>query len=331
MSLNNKLPKSFAIFVRSSYGDLLMTDPLIKLIKSINSKNTITLFVDDKNSQLVEFMEHIDSFYVIPSKGNKYLSFIAYGLKYRKYKYDISIAAKTGIGSANGFFPFILGAKKRISYASNPKTWTDRLINFPIPYEETIYHSQHYALGILQLVDKSLIKVPKHLYPKLINKSSTNKDSKVKLLISVSNNRDSCLLSNKSMAQIINLLGKEFEFDTYISALKSDFDKAASLNKEINQHSTIKITPLLKDYIELIGCMDICFLGEGGSMHMAAGLGIPQVVLFGNTSPTTWSPLSAKSTTLKDISNVNNIPKKVILLALKNKLIKINAHKKSGS
>ena len=330
MSLNNKLPKSVAIFVRSSYGDLLMTDPLIKLIKSINSKNRITLFVDDKNSQLVEFMEHIDSFYVIPSKGNKYLSFITYGLKYRKYKYDISIAAKTGIGSANGFFPFILGAKKRISYVSNPKIWTDYLINFPIPFKETTYHSQHYALGVLHLLDKSFIKIPKHLYPKLIDKSSANKGGKLKLLISVSNNRDSCLLSNKSMAQIINLLGKEFEFDTYISALQSDFDKAASLKKEIIQHSIIKITPLLKDYIELIGSMDICFLGEGGGMHMAAGLGIPQVVLFGNTSPQTWSPLSAQATILKDISNVNNIPIKVILLALKNKLIKINTHKKSN-
>ena len=201
------------------------------------------------------------------------------------------------------------------------------MINFPIPYKETIYHTQHYALGVLHLLDKSFNQIPKHLYPKLINKSSTTKDSKLKLLISVSNNRDSCLLSNKSMAQIINLLGEKFEFDTYISAFHSDLDKAVSLNKEIIQHSTIKITPLLKDYIKLIGSMDICFLGEGGGMHMAAGLGIPQVVLFGHTSPTTWSPLNAKATIIKDISNVNNIPKKIILLALKNKLIKINSQK----
>ena len=122
----------------------------------------------------------------------------------------------------------------------------------------------------------------------------------------------------------------QFEFETYISAFHSDLDKAVSLNQEIIQHSTIKITPLLKDYIKLIGSMDICFLGEGGGMHMAAGLGIPQVVLFGHTSPTTWSPLSAKATIIKDISNVNNIPKKIILLALKNKLIKINSQKNSN-
>tara|TARA_B100000929_G_scaffold129588_1_gene102615 strand:+ start:192 stop:419 length:228 start_codon:yes stop_codon:yes gene_type:complete len=45
---NKELPKSFAIFVRSSYGDLLVVDPLIKYIKQLNTDNKITLFVEDK-------------------------------------------------------------------------------------------------------------------------------------------------------------------------------------------------------------------------------------------------------------------------------------------
>ena len=326
MLLNKEPPKSFAIFVRSSYGDLLMTDPLIKYIKRLNINNKITLFVEDNNAQLVEFMENIDSFYKIPSKGNKYLFFIFFGLKYRKNKYDVSIAAKTGVGSANGFFPYILGAKKQIAYVSKTKTWTDRLVNFPITYSEEIYHSQHYALGVLQLLDSKLTKIPNYLYPKLISRVKPNKNSKPKLLISVTNTRNSCLLNNKSIASIINTLSKEFQFDIYISALKSDYDKAINLKKKIIQDSIIKLTPLLKDYIKLIDSMDICFFGEGGSMHMAAALGIPQVVLFGTTSTTSWSPLSEKATVLDDQSmekihsNVNNIPTNQILEALKEKL-----------
>ena len=204
MSFSVDSAKSFAIFVRSSYGDLLMTDPLIKFIKSINPKNKITLIVDDKNSQLVEFMKNIDSYYVIPSKGNKYLLFTVIGLKLRKNKYDISISAKTGVGSANGFFPFMLGAKKRISYISNPKKWTDFLVNSPITFKEKTYHSQHYALGVLKLLDKSLTKIPENFYPKITNNSSSTKENKLKLLVSVSNNRNSCLLSTKSMARVIN-------------------------------------------------------------------------------------------------------------------------------
>ena len=178
MLLNKELSKSFAIFVRSSYGDLLMVDPLIKYIKQLNTHNKITLFVEDKNAQLIEFMENIDNFYQIPSKGNKYLFFIFFGLKYRKNKYDVSIAAKTGIGSENGFFQYMLGAKKQISYVSKNKTWTDMLVNCPITYSEEIYHSQHYALGVLQLLDNKLTKIPNYLYPKLISRVKPNKNSK---------------------------------------------------------------------------------------------------------------------------------------------------------
>ena len=326
MLIKKEPAKSFAIFVRSSYGDLLMTDPLIKYIKRLNINNKITLFVEDNNAQLVEFMENIDSFYKIPSKGNKYLFFIFYGLKYRKNKYDVSIAAKTGVGSANGFFQYMLGAKKQISYISKTKTWTDKLVNCPITYSEEIYHRQHYALGVLQLLDSKLTKIPDYLYPKLKSQVSPRKNLKPKLLISVSNNNDWCLLNNKTIASIINTISKEFKFDIYISALKSDYEIAVNLKKKIIPESTIKLTPLLKDYIKLIDSMDICFFGEGGSMHMAAALGIPQVVLFGTTSTTTWSPLSEKATVLDDKSmekihrNVNNIPTNQILEALKEKL-----------
>ena len=320
MLTNKEQIKSYAIFVRSSYGDLLMTDPLIKYIKRLNTNNKITLFVEDNNFQLVEFMENIDSFYKIPSKGNKYLFFIFYGLKYRKNKYDVSIAAKTGVGSENGFFQYMLGAKKQISYVSKNKTWTDKLINCPITYSEEIFHNQHYALSVLQLLDSKINDIPESLYPKLKVKTNLKNNLKLKLLISVSNNRDSCLLSNTTIASIVNELSTEFKFDVYISALKSDHDIAVNLKTKINQHSIIYQTPLLKDYLKLINSMDICFLGEGGSMHMAAALGISQVVLFSDTSTTTWAPLSNAATVLKDKSNVNNIPKNNILEALKKKL-----------
>ena len=97
-----------------------------------------------------------------------------------------------------------------------------------------------------------------------------------------------------------------------------------NLKKKIIQHSIISQTSF-KDFIKLMNAMDICLLGEGGSMHIAAALGVPQVVLFGFTSPTTWAPLSNTATVLNDKSNVNNIPKNKILEALKTKLQNIEA------
>ena len=319
-SKTSNLSKSYAIFVRSSYGDLLMADPLIKYIKSLHKDNQISLFVEEKNAQLVEFMEYIDNFFIIPSKGNKYIYFIYYGLKYRKNKYDISIAAKTGVGSANGFFQFFLGAKKRISYVLRNKSWTDKLVNFPVEYCESIYEKQHYSLSVLQLLNKEFKEIPESFYPKLCLKVKKQDNKYKKLLISVSNNRETCLLNNESIASIVNDLSKEFDLSIYVSAIQSDYHLAVDLQSMINCHSKIYITPLLKDYLYLLKSVDLCFFGEGGSMHMAAALEIPQVVLFGETSITTWSPLSKFAAVLGDKSNVNNIPNNVILYALKNKL-----------
>jgi ADP-heptose:LPS heptosyltransferase len=320
ISENQTSVKSYAIFVRSSYGDLLMVDPLIKYIKSLNRKNKITLFVEEKNSQLVEFMSDIDDFCEIPSKGNKYLFFIFYGIKYRKNKYDVSVAAKTGVGSANGFFQFILGAKKQISYVSKNKTWTDKLVNSPVEYSESIYENQHYALSVLKLINNEFKEIPEALFPKLNLKIEKKNRANKKLLISISNNRDSCTLNNDSIASIINKLSKELEFSIYISILQNDYSLAVDLKSKINNQSKICKTPLLKDYLLLLNSMDLCFFGEGGSMHMAAALGIPQVVLFGETSRVTWSPLSKYAHVLKDNTNVNNIPMNIIFQALKKKI-----------
>ena len=328
MPINKKSSQSYAIFARSSYGDLLMTDPLIKYIKKINKNNLVTLFVEDKNVQLVEFMEEIDFVCKIPSKGNKYFFYTYYGLKFRKNKYDISIAAKTGVGSANGFFQYMLGAKKTISYVSKKKTWTDKLVNHPIIYNEKIYHKQHYALGVLQLLDKSFTNIPKSLYPKIKHDLTSKKNSKLKLFLSVSNNRTSCSLDNYKTALIINNLSKNFEFDLYISALEKDLIASKDLEKKISQQVKIVVTPKFKEYIALLSQMDVCFHGEGGGMHIAAALGISQVVLFGHTSPLTWAPLSDKSSILSDKTNVNNIKEEKIIQALEKKF-KSYSHQKS--
>ncbi len=322
--LNLSQPKSFALFVRSAYGDLLMVAPLINFIKQQNVDHKITLFVEDKNVQLVEFMENIDAYYQIPSKGNKYLLYALHGFKYRKNKYDISIAAKTGTGTANGFFPYMLGAKIRISYVSDKKRWTDWMVNYPVYYDNSTYHKQHYALGILHLLYKNINYIPKEIYPKLKNIVS-KKTEVATILVSVSNNRNTSQLKNSTIAKIINQLNRTNNILIYISTLEDDIKKSTNLQSLLNCKSAIKITHSLKKYLTLIDSVDLCFIGDGGGMHMTAALGVNQVVLFGHTSVLTWGPLSDKATVLSDKSDVNNIPIEQIISALKVKLDAINS------
>ena len=105
--------------------------------------------------------------------------------------------------------------------------------------------------------------------------------------------------------------------------LENDVKKANELQSLLDFKSSIKLTDSFKDYLALIDSVDLCFLGDGGGMHMAAALEINQVVLFGQTSTTTWSPLSDKAIILSDESDVNNIPAHQILSALQSSIRKI--------
>ena len=180
-------------------------------------------------------------------------------------------------------------------------------------------------MSVLQLLDKKIIEIPKALYPKLTTKIKKKINLKPRLLISVSNNRVSSLLSNKKISAIINQLGDNFDFDITISCLEIDYERALNLQKQIIQQSIVNLSPTLPLFIYLLRESDICFFGDGGSMHIAAALGIHQVVLFGETSETTWAPISEKAIVLRDDLDVNNIPEAQIFEALKKKLTQVSS------
>jgi len=311
--------KKFAIFVRSAYGDLIMTIPLIKVIKAINPNCFIKIFAESKNSEIIPFIPHVDEYEIIPSKGNKYLSFIKYGFKNRAAKFDYCFSAKTGTGSANGFFPFCLGAKNRVSYVPLKLRWTDYLINRKILFNEKMhYESQHYALGVLGLLIERPTMSHLHNFKPTLNIKSKLGGS-YKILTSVSNNRSSCQLKNSTLAKILNSLAEKYKFEIIVSYIEKDKELALDLKKRLRPKVSLKSTPKIKQLLELISSVNLLFIGEGGIMHMAAAMEKPQLVLFGITSEVTWGPLSNSSTVIKDEKDVNSIPSDVIV----SKLVKI--------
>ena len=307
---------SIAIFVRSSYGDLIMTIPLINVIKKINPNCYIKIFAEDKNSEVIPFIPYVDEFEVMPSKGNRYITFIKHGLRNRSKRFDFCFAAKTGTGSANGFFSFCLGAKNRVAYVPSKLRWTDHLINRKIIFDEKkLYDSQHYALGVLGL----LVKEPKMKYlqsfkPRLNVKSSLS--SGFKIFTSVTNNRPSCQLKNSVLAKVLNSLAEKYKFEVIVSYMEKDKELAQNLKTKLQPRTTLRSSPKLEQLLELISSANLLFIGEGGIMHMAAAMEKPQLVLFGVTSEVTWSPLDKSSVVIKDENDVNNIPYDVILSKL---------------
>ena len=66
-------------------------------------------------------------------------------------------------------------------------------------------------------------------------------------------------------------------------------------------------TPTLSELIAAMSLSDLILSTDGGPMHIAAALGVPQVVLFGKTGQAHWAPISEKCAILQRGQRVDGI------------------------
>lgn len=71
-----------------------------------------------------------------------------------------------------------------------------------------------------------------------------------------------------------------------------DDAKAAEVLQKVGAGATViaRPTQTLQDLIGALAGCDVMICADGGAMHLAAGLGLPIVCLFGNSGATRWRP-----------------------------------------
>jgi ADP-heptose:LPS heptosyltransferase len=74
-------------------------------------------------------------------------------------------------------------------------------------------------------------------------------------------------------------------------------------------------TPTLEELIAAVSLSDFLLSTDGGPMHIAAALDIPQVVLFGGTDPVQWAPVSQRSAILFGQGRVDRISVEEVMKA----------------
>lgn len=78
-----------------------------------------------------------------------------------------------------------------------------------------------------------------------------------------------------------------------------DDGKAEEVARCMRARPVLLRTPELGELIAVLSLCDFALSTDGGFMHMAAALGVPQVVLFGKTDPLHWAPVSEKAVWLR--------------------------------
>jgi len=305
------MPK-VAIIRRNGFGDLLCSYPLILYFKKYYPQTEITLFAEERNAPLLPYLPHIHKTVVIPSSGNKYLQHLFTALRYRGERFDMAISTKTSPMKLMNFFLYALGAKQRVAPVSND--WHSRLINAPIPFDEVNAKRVHQAVKVLRTVEPSYNSVPEEFFPRIEVKRPYFDHSLEGplLMLSASTTRPTSRFDPFRYCDILNRIYAKFPFSVIVTGQPKDEPRARAILENLKVPHLLHFPRSFDEFMVWIAMSDCLFVGDGGIAHIAAALGKSQVVLFGETNPVEWAPLSCKTQVFYDPLHVNRLKDEVL-------------------
>lgn len=297
-----------AIIRRNGIGDLLCSFPLILYFRKYFPSAHLTLFASARNAPLLPFLPPLDEVIIFPPTGNKYFQIMKTALRYRKNHYDVAISAKTSPMKLVNLFLFALGAKERIAYVE--KNWHAHLINRPILFNEKEAKLKHQALKSLHTIEPSYKEVPEEFYPKLYP-NNLNRSVRITgpiLLLSATTTRPTSRFDPFRYAEVVNHIYSEVPpFHVLLIGEKKDAPRALAIQEALKVPHTLYFPRNFEEFMVLLNRSDYYFVGDGGIAHLGAALDKSQVVLFGETNPSEWAPLSRKARMHYDPLHVNRL------------------------
>lgn len=127
-------------------------------------------------------------------------------------------------------------------------------------------------------------------------------------LIHISNRREASRWPLASFAQAADRIHEELGLSMVVSwapgeaenpLFPGDDGKAEEVAGQMHARSSLLPTPTLDELIAAVSLSNFVLSTDGGLMHIAAALDIPQVVIFGKTDPRAWTPVSERCVLLQ--------------------------------
>ncbi|MCH9626769.1 MAG: hypothetical protein S4CHLAM2_03970 [Chlamydiales bacterium] len=304
--------KKIAIVRRNGLGDLLCAFPLVRFFQMYEPETKITLFVDRRNSSLIPYLPAVDQVVVLPARGNKLLNTWRVACRFR-HQFQCAYSAKTSPMKLMNFFLYLLKAEERFAYVDD--SWHSRLVNRPLHFDSG--RMLHQAVKSLRLVDPNCKEVPEELYPVLtVPKNSCSLPSPT-VLVSATTTRPASRLDTDRYAALLNRLHACKPISVLIVGQPKDASRAQALATQLNMHHLVHFPRNFEEFMVFLDAADYYFVEDGGVAHIGAALGKRGVILYGETNPIEWAPLSKKVTTFYHPVHVNHLEDEKIFEALK--------------
>ncbi len=350
VGLHRRLPGGTASFTpdrvrrilvvrKDNIGDVLCTTPALRALRRAFPEAYLAILVAEhcraaveQNPDADEVLTYTKAKHRAGSLGLAALWDLVWVIRdLRARAFDLAIAMGRPCSRSSAWLAYVSGARWRLGYS------TPALQPFPFFVNlgcDPGTMTSHEVDGCLELLGSigippagrrlTLIPNPDTVVAIRRRLGRAEAESGGVALIHISNRREASRWPLAAFAEAADRLHKQLGVSIVLSwapgnasnpLFPGDDGKVEEIEQQMQARPIPLRTPNLGDLIAAVSVCDLVLCTDGGLMHIAAALDIPQVVLFGETSVMHWTPVSEKCTLLRRGRRVDQISVEEVVAA----------------
>jgi ADP-heptose:LPS heptosyltransferase len=318
---------------KDNIGDVLCTTPALRALRRAFPEVFLAVLVSEHCRPVVERNPDVDAVFTYTKSkhrserlGLSALWNLARAIQaLRARRFDLAIAMGRPCSRSGGWLAYASGAPWRLGYQSPKLRPFGFFLNLGRDPGTMASHEVDGCLELLSSIgvppagqELTLIPDPEaqaRIRRRLAEAGVNEKDGLA--LVHISNRREASRWPLTSFARAADQLHDRLGLSILLSwapgdarnpLFPGDDDKAEEVARLMRERPILLPTPRLSDLIAAMSLSHFVLSTDGGPMHIAAALDIPQVVLFGKTGVEQWAPVSGKCVPLQQGGRVDCIP-----------------------
>jgi ADP-heptose:LPS heptosyltransferase len=303
-------------------GDVLCITPSLRALRRAFPQAHLAILVAENCRAVVERNPDVDQ--IFSYRRAKYQSGWLDRLAYRdllrvirdlrSQRFDLAISMRRPHSNTNAWLAYVSGATWRLGYltsASYPVRFFLNLWRSPNP---KVLHEVDGGLELLASIgvpaagrELTLVPDPEVQARMRERLCEAGFEGGRLAFIHISSRREPNRWPVSAFAQAADGLNEKFGFSILLSwapgdvknpLFPGDDGKAEDVAARMQARPIMLRTPALAELIAAMSLSDFVLSPDGGCVHIAAALGLPQVALFGKASLEQWRPVNPKSIVL---------------------------------
>lgn len=327
------LVKKILVVRNDNIGDVICTTPALDALRKAFPKAHIAALVCTLTEEAIKGHRALDELYVYPKAKHKKYGKVESLLRLarvqsliRKQKFDLAISFRSSFSSSQAWLNYASKARWRVGPEARGKRkkW-GFYYNIPVAWPPEGMHEVERCFCMLKALGIELS--PEELYLAISAQAEEKAlgflekqgfDNSVKpVVVNITRwaYRPDRLWPKENYRKLVQeLLGRGEK--VVVTHAPADKQWVRELLAGVEPEPLVYWSKSLKEFAAMIKRASVFVTAEGGPMHLAASVGVPQVILWGRTRTDVWSPWQAPHCIVVNGGNVSDIRLDQVLGAL---------------